>query len=163
LPSSSNSTSTKRQPSQPHSQLEEESKSSQAGASDPAGSQGQPKNQGDIGTSKSKPAYTDARHELWAEGVPILTDLGVKETAARGCIGRWLKQTDDNAETVLAAIQRARDGRVIDPIPWITQAIKPKANGSSHAQENRSVHAAADRLVDLIHNLDADLAGTGRH
>ena len=71
----------------------------------------------------------------------------MKETAAEALIGRWLKRSGDNAEAVLGAIQRARDGRVIDPIPWITAAIKPKANGSSHAQENRSVHAAADRSL----------------
>ena len=44
----------------------------------------------------------------------------------------------------------SRDGRVIEPIAWISKAIKPQANGNRHAQENRSVHAAADQLVDLI-------------
>ena len=51
----------------------------------------------------------------------------MKEKAARSLIGRWLKQSGDNAEAVLGAIQRARDGRVIEPIAWISQAIKPKA------------------------------------
>ena len=134
-----------------HSQLEEESKSSEAGASEPNG-------------SPPTPVYTDVRHELWAEGTAILASLGVKETIAKPNIGRWLKDTRDDAETVLGAIQRARDGRIVDPIPWITQAIKPKAaNGSRHAEEDRSVHAGIDRLVDQFHAFDADLAGTRGH
>jgi len=30
--------------------------------------------------SASQPIYTDSKHELWGEGVPILIQLGVKET-----------------------------------------------------------------------------------
>ena len=47
---------------------------SEASASEPNGSQ-------------ARPAYTDARHELWAKGVEILTALGVKKSA-RPMIGR---------------------------------------------------------------------------
>lgn len=69
----------------------------------------------------SRPVYTDSRHELWGEGIPILESLGVKQS--RPIIGRWLKDTKDDAQRVLGAIQRARDARVIDPIPWITRAL----------------------------------------
>jgi hypothetical protein len=75
-------------------------------------------------------------------------------------IGRWLKDTGDNAEAVLGAIQRARDARAVEPIGWITQAIKP-TNGSHHVQKDRSVHAAAARLVDRIKAFDANLARAG--
>lgn len=79
----------------------------------------------------SAPVYTDSRHELWGEGIPILTALGVKDRDARGNIGRWLKTMNDDAQAVLGAIQRARDNRILDPIPWITQALKGNGNGSA--------------------------------
>jgi hypothetical protein len=48
----------------------------------------------------------------------------------------------DNEQAVLGAIQRARDHRVHNPIPWITNALK----GSQHAH-NTSVftHSAANQ------------------
>jgi hypothetical protein len=69
------------------------------------------------------PAYTDARHQLWAEGVPILISLGEKEARSRQMVGLWLKQTSDDAARVLGAIQRARDHRVHGPVAWITRAL----------------------------------------
>ena len=45
------------------------------------------------------PVYTDARHELWGEGVKILVSLGVPERQTRSMIGSWLKQTRDDAPT----------------------------------------------------------------
>lgn len=76
------------------------------------------------------PVYTDSRHELWGEGVPILVSLGVAESSARGNIGRWLKTMRDDAQAVLGAIQRARDNRVHNPVPWITQALAGPTNGA---------------------------------
>jgi uncharacterized protein YdaU (DUF1376 family) len=125
----------------------EERKSSEADASAPNGAQ-------------ARPVYTDARHELWGEGPAILTALGVPDKSARSNIGRWLRDTRDDAERVLAAIQRARDGGVFEPVAWISRAVQPKGNGHV-VREDRSVHAAADRLVERIRAFDADVAGTG--
>jgi uncharacterized protein YdaU (DUF1376 family) len=58
----------------------------------------------------AKPVYTDSKHELWGEGVPILVQLGLSERSARENIGRWLRDTKDDAG-VLGAIQRARPSR----------------------------------------------------
>jgi len=96
----------------------------------------------------SAPIYTDSRHELWGEGVPILVSMGVSESGARGNIGRWLKAMRDDSQAVLGAIQRARDNRVLNPIPWITQALAGPKNGSAHHEirthsySNRSSSAA---------------------
>jgi hypothetical protein len=79
------------------------------------------------------PIYTDARHQLWAEGVPILVSLGEKEARSRQMVGLWLKQTSDDATRVLGAIQRARDQRVHGPVAWITRALN---NGSGNADRN---------------------------
>lgn len=79
------------------------------------------------------PVYTDARHELWGEGKPILLELGVPERQCGQLIGRWLKTTGDDCAGVLDAIQRAREARPHDPIPWITRALPTKANRNDHA------------------------------
>ncbi|MCK1616591.1 hypothetical protein IVA96_08000 [Bradyrhizobium sp. 159] len=85
----------------------------------------------DVGAS----VYTDAKHHLWAEGVPILVSLGENEGRSRQMIGMWLKQTSDDARRVLSAIQRARDHRVHGPIAWITRALN---SGHDNGQRNRN-------------------------
>jgi hypothetical protein len=79
------------------------------------------------------PIYTDSIHELWGEGVPILVSMGVAESKARGVIGRWIKQARGDAQLVLSSIQRARDRRVIDPVPWVTMSISKKGAGNEAA------------------------------
>jgi hypothetical protein len=81
--------------------------------------------------SASAPVYTDSRHELWGEGVPILISMGVSESQSRKMIGTWLKTMHDDAQSVLGAIQRARDNRVHSPIPWITKGLAGYANGAA--------------------------------
>ncbi|MCC8956146.1 hypothetical protein H8B02_22755 [Bradyrhizobium sp. Pear77] len=107
--------------------------------------------------SDRAPIYTDSRHELWGEGVPILISLGVPEKQARSMIGSWLKLTKDDAQSVLGAIQRARDHRAHNPIPWITNSLKvqhersgsvfpnPASQQSGSAAVLAGVAAAADR------------------
>jgi hypothetical protein len=52
---------------------------------------------------------------------------------------------------VLGAIQRARDHRVIDPIPWITRAIQSKgiASGRQGSAENSLFAAGQRRIAEL--------------
>lgn len=97
--------------------------------------------------------YEDAKHQLWAEGVPILVSLGKKEVQSRKMIGLWLKQTSDNAPSVLDAIQRARDRRVREPIAWITQALNgSKSNGtqSIHRRTNPLTGPATARETGFL-------------
>jgi hypothetical protein len=72
------------------------------------------------------PVYLDSVHELWGEGIPILESLGVKKP--RPIVGRWLRDAKNDAQKVLGAIQRARDARVVDPVPWITRSISTGGN-----------------------------------
>lgn len=82
----------------------------------------------------ARPVYTDSLHELWGEGIPILCQLGMKNSAARSNVGRWLKVHD--AASVLSAIQRARDLRVIEPVAWISRAlVTPYAGRQAGPQE----------------------------
>lgn len=135
---------------QPHPQ---EEKNSDAGASAPPSG------------AEPVPVYTDARHELWAEGTATLVALGVGEKQARSLIGRWLKDTRDDPERVLGAIVRARDGRVVDPIPWITRAIatKPMETGYAGRRQHQSpIREAAERLHAQINGRAMATASDGR-
>lgn len=87
---------------------------------------------------------------LWTEGVPILRSLGVPEKQARPMIGAWRRDARDDCERVLGAILRARELAVTDPIAWITAALKPRKPN----ENANSVHAAADRAFEFIHELN---------
>lgn len=85
-----------------------------------------------VDTEKSVPNGTtpqdgapvmDAKDRLWADGPVALESFGVAAKRARPIIGKWLRDAGDNAGLVLETIQRAEQQRIIDPIPWITQAI----------------------------------------
>lgn len=70
------------------------------------------------------PVFTDSTHELWHEGTAILCQLGLPDKSARSNIGRWLRDSGGDATKVLGAIQRARDARTREPIPFVTGALK---------------------------------------
>ena len=70
--------------------------------------------------------YSDATHELWNDGRLTLEQLGVPEHKARSMIGKWLKDTGGNAPQVLASIRRAREIGTLDPISFVTGALKVK-------------------------------------
>lgn len=103
----------------------------------------------DVPRETKKPVYTDSRHELWGEAVPILVSLGASERAARSNIGRWLRDVKDDCATVLGAIQRARDERVIDPIPWITRALQTNGKPNGKSSDNR-FRSALDKLREHV-------------
>lgn len=109
------------------------------------------------------PVYTDSRHELWGEGVPILMQLGITEKSARSNIGRWLKDTADDAQAVLGAIQRARDNRAHDAIPWITNALRtPNGQRSNHTSRKSAGADFFAGIAEVAANLDRDGAVAGR-
>ena len=103
-----------------------------------------------------EPAYTDARHELYGEGKPILLSLGVSEKQCGAMITRWLRDTGDDCHGVLDAIRRARDERVMDPIPWITRALPTRTrnervdarNTNRRPAQPSQFNAALARAVD---------------
>lgn len=106
-----------------------------------------------------KPVYTDSRHELWGEAVPIVMSFGYGDRAARALIGSWLKQAKDDAQIVLGAIQRARDHRPNGVVAWITAAIRPR--GKSDVAESRSLVAAVARAADNLSGTPGMGHGTG--
>jgi uncharacterized protein YdaU (DUF1376 family) len=108
------------------------------------------------------PVYTDSRHELWGEGIPILEQLGISERSARSNIGRWLKDTADDAQAVLGAIQRARDSRAHNAIPWITNALRtPNGQRSNHSNRKSPGGDFFAGLAEVAAGLDRDGAMAG--
>lgn len=59
---------------------------------------------------------------VWAIGKAYLNPIIGNKSG--GIIGRWLKT--DEPETILAAIASAKKANTQDPVPYITQALKPK-------------------------------------
>jgi 5-methylcytosine-specific restriction endonuclease McrA len=112
----------------------------------------------------SEPNGSDAsasgREALWGNGVTTLIALGVSETRAKPMIGRWLKDAGDDFERVLGAISRARSEAPIDPIAWITAALKAEG-GKNGKPENLS--AVARRLAEqgISFGPKPSLAGAG--
>lgn len=101
------------------------------------------------------PIFTDSKHELWGDGIPALVSLGIPETRARPMVGRWLRQTGDNADEVLGAIRRAVTTRVIDPIPWITRAL----GGQDATNRRRNNQTFASYAIERA-RLAAESSGT---
>jgi len=100
-----------------------------------------------------KPETPEAK--LWRLGVTDLMALGVGEAQSRKLIGSWRRDTGDDCEGVLAAIMRAREYAVANPVAWITAALKPrKANAKPE-----SVIGAADDLVNSIRRLNERPSG----
>lgn len=96
------------------------------------------------------PIYTDSTHELWGEGVPILLSLGgLTDKDARSNIGRWVKETKD-PQRVLGAIQRARDARVFDPVPWITRALSTKNQAAENGQTRESRKSRSENALEKL-------------
>jgi hypothetical protein len=68
----------------------------------------------------------DAKTALFRDGLRTLSAIsGRPEGTLRSIIGKWLKLAGDDCAAVHAAINRARDQRVIEPIAWIEKALKP--------------------------------------
>jgi hypothetical protein len=93
------------------------------------------------------PPAADPIERCWAEGIPALVAMGVSDREARSCTGRWLRDSRNDGDAVLSAIQRARDHGTKDPIPLVGRILKPlKANGN--AEPRQSVHDVARELAE---------------
>lgn len=69
---------------------------------------------------------SNIRDQLWDRGLRFLVSKGVKERQARSLIGKWLKVNDPQA--IFDAFKSASDAGTKDPIPYITEALKPPAD-----------------------------------
>lgn len=94
------------------------------------------------GSGPGEPA--PSRRILFSEGRPALVALGLDRKTAGDVIGRWLRDTEDDAPRVLGAIRSASEHRALAPIPFIT----------AHLRQPRTDHARFDRQPALVRALD---------
>lgn len=63
---------------------------------------------------------------VWKNGVPYLVSRHVPERQARTVIGKWLKS--GSASDVYNAMAESKKSGTEDPIPYITEILKPKGS-----------------------------------
>jgi hypothetical protein len=81
------------------------------------------------------PALPDARTMLFESGLPELAALtGKPPTKLRPLLGRWLRDTDDDALRILTLIAKARQDRPVEPIPWIERHLRPTNGATKNGQ-----------------------------
>lgn len=87
--------------------------------------------------------------QLWTDGIQTLQSLGAPEKQSRAMVGKWLRDTGEDAPRILDAIALARERRTGDPIPFVTRVLNSNA-GASHARHRNdrpTIHSAARELV----------------
>ncbi len=69
----------------------------------------------------------DARTALFTEGLTALSRLSGRDPQQlRSVVGKWVQVTGNDHAAVLSVIRAAVAQQVIDPVGWITKAMKPK-------------------------------------
>lgn len=61
---------------------------------------------------------------IWKRGVPYLVENGVPERQARSAIGKWIR--DAGAQRLYDALAQSKSSGTGDPIPYITEILKPE-------------------------------------
>ncbi|QGY01851.1 helix-turn-helix domain-containing protein [Methylobacterium mesophilicum SR1.6/6] len=125
-----------------------------------------------VGSGAGAPS---ARGLLFSEGRPALASLGVSQRETGPIIGRWLRDTGNDASRVLDVIRSARDAAPHAPIPWITAILNDSArlrSRSSAVHPHRSTNGALAYLSSRLgeryakshfRSQDADISSTIEH
>lgn len=109
----------------------------------------EPKSSVAIATGGEPPPHASDRELLFLEGKPALMAMGVSERQSGAILGRWLRDAADDATRVLGAVREARDRCPMDPIPWITAALKPE-NRNGTGPRKHDLAGAFDRLDERL-------------
>lgn len=71
------------------------------------------------------------RATLFRDGLPILAALtGKGDGQCRGLIGKWLAAMDDDCARLYAVLREAEGLKPVDPMAWLTAAVRPRADRS---------------------------------
>ena len=100
------------------------------------------------------PPVGDARDLLWSDGLPFLRSItGLTEGRARALLGRFVKDATGDCARVRAILAQAARDRPIDPVPWITEALKARTK-----RESSMDRISRDWSLPGIADLDANAA-----
>lgn len=80
------------------------------------------------------------RENIFAYGIPLLTNAGIKESQARSFFGKLIKDNGDAA--VVEALRECFKMKPIQPLEWLVAAL----NGSSKPQANKQEALEASNL-----------------
>lgn len=96
----------------------------------------------------------DIRTKLFNESLKTLARItGKTPDSCRGQVGKWLKEVNDEAIHVVAAIEDAERNRIVDPVAWITKALKPRTTNGQASKPQNGLSAA---LRDLRRSNEAE-------
>lgn len=121
----------------------------------------------DLGPSEANASGADAppdyRAELFKTGLDKLARMtGKTPGSCRGLVGKWLKQLDDEAIHVIAAIDDADTERIVDPVPWIEAQLRSKfKQDQRHAPNFKPSNKFAAALEQLGRSVEADQSEGG--
>jgi hypothetical protein len=100
----------------------------------------------ELGEWGRQPEADTPQSLLWQEGLPILTMSGVPDRQARSAIGRWLKDTSNDAIRILGTLREAKEAQIFEFIPWVTASLQKGVPARSprdqRAQRNADALAA---------------------
>lgn len=78
-------------------------------------------------SSAFAPIPIDARTALFGDGLNSLARMTGKDAATlRSIVGKWVQLSGNDHGAVLATIRAAEAQGVIDPVGWISKAMRPK-------------------------------------
>lgn len=82
----------------------------------------------------------DARTTLWTEGLARLRRItGKPDGAARGLLGRFLRDARDDCALVASLLHEAEAARIGDPVPWLTAAIQARTGQRQAARGKAAI------------------------
>jgi hypothetical protein len=97
-----------------------------------------------------RPEAETSQGRLWREGLPILIACGVRDRQARGVIGLWMRDTNDDADRVLDKLREAKEAQIIEPVAWITKALQTGKRARPLSRQDRQAQRNADALAALM-------------
>lgn len=98
----------------------------------------------------------DPRAKLFQSGRETLERItGKTPDSCRSLIGRWLREVDDEAIHVVAAIEDAARNRVADPVAWITGTLRSavKSRGPPTVYRGRNGEKSKRTPTDVINEM----------
>jgi uncharacterized protein YdaU (DUF1376 family) len=100
---------------------------------------------------------SDPIERLWRDGIPMLLAISDKpDKSIRSIIGKWLRDTNSDAASVMAAIQRAHDEHAVEPVAFITRLLNPRNpnapgyQGSTRAAPRSGTSALTSALAEIV-------------
>jgi hypothetical protein len=108
-----------------------------------------------VSPSQEPKAPETPKTKLWKEGVPLLANSGVPEDRARKHLGRWMRETNNDAIRILKTLEAASEKQIFDWVPWVNATLKNgkpirtawMSRRDQKAQKNADAHAALMSLT----------------